>query len=262
MSTGETKTEKVQQTFVKRVTYSYSASADELHAGVVFPLANNAKEVFGPDCERAIVLNVSTTNFTSNCNEPVTVALNLGNASITNTVPPNNHGSLWSQCVTDLDADHVATSRGGFQNVLNILPFETYRGSAIGCFSPAADMDNRKIKEYSHYTLDTLWDGIVKFEGQDYYYVDENSVVTSVLAKNWESLGMNPAAEERHEDKYIKVGADVVDSCISQLYNNVISKIDYTNLNSLRVRMQSNNEEGGSNMYKVCGEFNVEYKIV
>ena len=61
------------------------------------------------------------------------------------------------------------------------------------------------------------------FAGEDYFYVETGSVVDNVLAKNWDNLGINRDTANLIEGKYTKVSADIVNSAVTQLYDNVVS---------------------------------------
>ena len=85
-------------------------------------------------------------------------------------------------------------------------------------------------------------------------------MVDKVLARNWDTLGINRDGANLIENKYTKVDAEMVNTCISQLYNSVISKIGITDTSNLRIRAQGNLQEDG--MTNLSAEFKVQFKRV
>ena len=81
-----------------------------------------------------------------------------------------------------------------------------------------------------------------------------------VLARNWDQLGINRDAANLIENKYTKVDAETVNSCISQLWQTVVSKIGITNTPDFRIRAQGDMKEDG--MTNVSAELSVQFKRV
>ena len=151
---------------------------------------------------------------------------------------------------------HVAES-DGFINLVNVLPYERGRPDQA-CYTPSNVLNNRFISEYGGYTLEKLWDGIVPFKGEDYFYVESDHVILNVISRNWEMLGINTEQERKRENKYVKVSKDVVNNVIKQLYEQVICQIPYTSFDTLQAKFNANEVPEGN--YKVSAELLVEYK--
>ena len=257
-------------THVRRVVVTCNATADELMSGKSIRI-QNAADVFKPtynmedldeeqqasfkklDLNKGIVTNIKLKSVYSNCSENVTMSLNLyeNNPQITNT-----EGSLFTPQNTDMGMSHVSES-DGFINLVNVLPYERARPDQP-CYTPSNVLNNRFISEYGGYTLEKLWDGIVPFKGEDYFYVESDSVILRVISRNWEMLGINTEQEKKRENKYVKVSKEVVNNVIKQLYEQVICQIPYTSFDSLQAKFSSNEVPEGN--YKVSAELLVEYK--
>jgi len=255
---------------VRRVVVTCNASAEELMTGKSVRI-QNASDVFKPsynmedldeeqqasfkklDLNKGIVTNIKLKSVYSNCSENVTMSLNLyeNNPQITNT-----EGSLFAPQATDMGMSHVSES-DGFINLVNVLPYERARPDQA-CYSPSNVLNNRFISEYGGYTLEKLWEGIVPFKGEDYFYVESDSVILRVISRNWEMLGINTEQEKKRENKYVKVSKEVVNNVIKQLYEQVICQIPYTSFDSLQAKFSSNEVPEGN--YKVTAELLVEYK--
>ena len=264
------KDSQVGSTHVRRVVVTCNASADELMSGKSIRI-QNAADVFKPsynmedldeeqqasfkklDLNKGIVTNIKLKSVYSNCSENVTMSLNLyeNNPQITNT-----EGSLFAPQSTDMGMSHISET-DGFINLVNVLPYERARPDQA-CYSPSNVLNNRFISEYGGYTLEKLWEGIVPFKGEDYFYVESDSVILRVISRNWEMLGINTEQEKKRENKYVKVSKEVVNNVIKQLYEQVICQIPYTSFDSLQAKFSSNEVPEGN--YKVTAELLVEYK--
>jgi len=257
-------------THARRVVIECNATGEELMDGAVVSL-RNAQDVFKPnfnieeldeeqqasfaklDFNKGIVTGIKLKSVYSNCDENVTVSMNLydNTPQITNT-----EGSLFAPTKTDMGVAHQAES-DGFVNLVNIMPYERARPN-MNCYTPENILNNRFISEYGGYTLEKLWEGIVPFKNEDYFYVQSDSVILKVISRNWEMLGINTDIEKRRENKYIKVGKEVVNNVIKQLYEQVICQIPYTTFDSLQAKFCANDVSEGD--YKLTAEFLVEYK--
>ena len=257
-------------THARRVVIECNASAEELMNGAVVSL-KNAQDVFKPnfnideldeeqqasfaklDFNKGIVTGIKLKSVYSNCDENVTVSMNLydNTPQITNT-----EGSLFTPTKTDMGIAHQSESEG-FVNLVNIMPYERARPN-MDCYTPENILNNRFISEYGGYTLEKLWEGIVPFKGEDYFYVQSDSVILRVISRNWEMLGINTDMEKRRENKYVKVSKDVVNNVIKQLYEQVICQIPYTTFDTLQARFSANDVTEGD--YKLTAELLVEYK--
>ena len=215
-------------THARRIVVTCNASAEELMNGMSVSI-RNASDVFKPsynledldeeqqasfkklDLSKGIVTGIKLKSVYSNCPENVTMSLNLYDNSPQIT---NNEGSLYTPQHTDMGLSHVAES-DGFINLVNVLPYERARPDQP-CYTPSNVLNNRFISEYGGYTLEKLWDGIVPFKGEDYFYVESDHVILNVISRNWEMLGINTEQERKRENKYVKVSKDVVNNVIKQ----------------------------------------------
>ena len=121
-------------------------------------------------------------------------------------------------------------------------------------------LNSRFIDQYGGYTLENLWENVVSFPNKDYYYVDSSHILLKVINRNWEMLGMSLDNEREREGSYVKVQKDIVNNVISQLYENIISQIPYTEFENLNVKFQSNEPTKSDNL-KLVAELLVEYKF-
>jgi len=257
-------------THARRIVVSCKASAEDLMAGKSIKI-KNASDVFKPsynmedlneeqqasfaklDLSKGIVTGIKLKSVYSNCSENVTMSLNLYENSPQIT---NNEGSLFTPQATDMGMSHVSES-DGFINLVNVLPYERARPDQP-CYTPANVLNNRFISEYGGYTLEKLWDGIVPFKNEDYFYVESDHVILRVISRNWEMLGINTEEERKRENKYVKVSKEVVNNVIKQLYEQVICQIPYTSFDQLEAKFNANDVPEGE--YHVSAELLVEYK--
>jgi hypothetical protein len=257
-------------THARRIVVTCNASAEELMSGKSVRI-KNASDVFKPsynledldeeqqasfkklDLSKGIVTGIKLKSVYSNCPENVTMSLNLYENSPQIT---NNEGSLYAPQATDMGMSHVSESEG-FINLVNVLPYERARPDQP-CYTPANVLNNRFISEYGGYTLEKLWDGIVPFKNEDYFYVESDHVILRVISRNWEMLGINTQEERKRENKYVKVSKEVVNNVIKQLYEQVICQIPYTSFDALQAKFSGNEVPEGE--YKVTAELLVEYK--
>jgi hypothetical protein len=257
-------------THARRIVVTCKATAEELMAGKTVQI-KNASDVFKPsyemedldeeqqasfaklDFSKGIVTGIKLKSVYSNCSENVTMSLNLyeNNPQIT-----NNEGSLYAPQQTDMGMSHVSEA-DGFINLVNVLPYERARPDQP-CYTPENILNNRFISEYGGYTLEKLWEGIVPFKNEDYFYVQSDSVILRVISRNWEMLGINTEEERKRENKYVKVSKEVVNNVIKQLYEQVICQIPYTSFEQLQAKFSANDVPEGE--YKVTAELLVQYK--
>ena len=255
---------------IRRVVFECDARGSDLAHGVVVGI-DNASHVFRPNMasdlseeeraivaaksfDQAIVTGMTLKSVSSSCPELVTVGMNLfSNAANV----ANAKGWLYTKEVNDMSSNHAHVNEG-YTNIVSILPNEKQRMSEV-VYHPEGLMNSRWIQQYGGYTLDKLHEGITRFKGKDYCYVPENHVVVSIIKNNWEQLGINLQDETMREGEYMKINKSVVDNCINQLHDNVISQIPYTNLSDLGARFQANTE--GTKMYKVVCEMEVKYRF-
>lgn len=255
---------------IRRVTFECNARGSDLANGVVVGI-DNASHVFRPNMasdlteeeklqvsskqfDQAIVTGVTLKAVSSSCPETVTVGLNLftNEANVANAT-----GWLYTKEVNDMSSNH-AHKNEGFTNIASIMPHEKQRMTEV-VYHPEGLMNSRWIQQYGGYTLDKLHEGITRFSGKDYCYVPQGHVVVSIIKNNWEQLGINLQDETMREGEFVKINTTVVDNCIKQLHDNVISQIPYTNLSDLGARFQANTEGGST--YKVVCEMQVKYRF-
>lgn len=259
------------QEFIRRVVMECNTSGMDLALGNVVNVKNGV-DIFKPamsqdlseeeqaewnkkNFTKGIVTEIKLKSVSSNCPETVTVGLNLfeGTPNIV-----NSSGWLYAQQNNDMTDQHAHTNEG-YTNVVNVLPNEMHRLQDEVIYTPQNVVNNSYISKYGSYTLTKLWENIVPFPGENYYYVDQDHVVMKIIGQNWEQLGIAPEHEQVHEGKYVKVATDVVKNCIKQLYENVIQEIPYTNFSDFGARFQANTE--GEEQYKVVCELLVKYKF-
>lgn len=254
----------------RRIVVTCNASAEELMNGKTVRIRNSS-DVFKPsynledldeeqqasfkklDLSKGIVTGIKLKGIYSNCPENVTMSLNLYENTPQIT---NNEGSLFAPQATDMGMSHVSEA-DGFVNLVNVLPYERARPDQK-CYSPANILNNRFISEYGGYTLEKLWNGIVPFKNEDYFYVESTSIVLKVISRNWEMLGIAPQNEMKRENKYCRVSKEVVNNVIKQLYEQVITQIPFTSFETLQAKFSGNDVPEGD--YKVTAELLVEYK--
>jgi len=259
------------QEFIRRVVMECNTSGMDLALGKVVNVKNGV-DIFKPamsqdlseeeqaewnkkNFTKGIVTEIKLKSVSSNCPETVTVGLNLfeGTPNIV-----NSSGWLYAQQNNDMTDQHAHTNEG-YTNVVNVLPNEMHRLQDEVIYTPQNVVNNSYISKYGSYTLTKLWENIVPFPGENYYYVDQDHVVMKIIGQNWEQLGIAPEHEQVHEGKYVKVATDVVKNCIKQLYENVIQEIPYTNFSDFGARFQASTE--GEEQYKVVCELLVKYKF-
>lgn len=263
--------QEMGQEFIRRVVMECNTSGMDLALGKVVNVKNGV-DIFKPamsqdlteeeqaewnkkNFTKGIVTEIKLKSVSSNCPETVTVGLNLfeGTPNIV-----NSSGWLYAQQNNDMTDQHAHTNEG-YTNVVNVLPNEMQRLQDEVIYTPQNVVNNSYISKYGSYTLTKLWENIVSFPGENYYYVDQDHVVMKIIGQNWEQLGIAPEHEQVHENKYVKVATDVVKNCIKQLYENVIQEIPYTNFSNFGARFQASTE--GEEQYKVVCELLVKYKF-
>lgn len=257
-------------THTRRIVVSFNGSAEELQHGKEVSV-ENAAAMFAPeynvseldeetqqsmqklDVEKGIVTGMKLLSIYSNCNDSVTLSMNLyeNNPNII-----NKEGHLYVPQQSDMGAAHVH-KQDGFINLASVLPYEKGR-SETAIYSPDNVISNKYIESYGGHSLSSLWENIIPFPGKDYVYVQKNHVVLRIINNNWEMLGMSLDQEKSREGEFVKVQKSVVDSVVQQLYDSIISNIPYTNFKNLSARFQSNAPESGQD-YKVVAELQISY---
>jgi len=264
-------------THVRQVIVHTKATADQLAAGKVEKIFN-ANAVFQPnmpadlseeeeakfkqaDFSKAIITGIKLKAVHSNCDEPVTVSMKMFDNS---PQLSNSAGWHYSPSGNEMTPEHTHMSNG-FLNIATIMPHEASRPNEV-VYSPESGLvDSRYIDKYGSYvSMASLKKGINYFEGEDYCYVRANPphVVLRVLENNWDKTGFDHESEPLIENKYKKIGRDLVDSCINQLYTNVIQNIPFSKWSNLRAKFSAPVEMDGSSqeLYKVVAQLEVSYK--
>ncbi len=262
----------IGNTHSRRVVVSWSGTSDELKHGASVSISNGA-DLFKPqydiekldeesksamsklDMSKGIVTNIKLKSVFSNVDDSVTLSMNLykNKPQIVNNV-----GHLYTPTRTDMGTVHTS-SMDGYENLASVLPYEKARMDT-DVYVPSNLLNSRFIDQYGGYTLENLWSNIVSFPNKDYFYVDRNHILLKVINRNWEMLGMNLDQEASREGSYVKVQKDIVNNVISQLYENIISQIPYTEFDNLSVKFQSN-APSKSDELKLVAELLVEYKF-
>lgn len=256
---------------VARVVFEANATADQLARGHTVRLAS-AKQVFhtenkDADYSKGIITGINACSVYSDCSEPITMSLNLFNTSEQQPSVQNETGWLHAPAHSDLGAVSAVGSRG-FKNLMNILPYERTRCSVVA-YKPEDVANDRYIQQYGSYNTENLWDGVVSFPGESYYLVSTDHVVLSVIANNWEQLGLNVDDEHRFNGKYVQVPTHVFDRVVKDLEAQVLSRMPFTNLGDIRAQFTTkqalsyNNphEEGSNGKYKVMVELSFNYQF-
>lgn len=192
--------------------------------------------------QHAIVTGVTVNGIMSDCPEAVMLSLKLfdndkvgqiqnGNSSIGIR---NQHGWLFSNNSTEFGAG-TSSEVSGFSNMMSIFPYERSR-PCTKVYDPSGVQNNRFIETYGGYNGAQLWDDIIAFPKENFYFVHKDHVVMSVIRNNWDSLGINPQEEVLHQNKYYKLSSALVDHVINKLQNDVLSTIPFTDLTNLQVK--------------------------
>lgn len=210
-----------------------------------------------------IVRNISTSAIGSNVPIDVMCSANLFNSragsqgtDYRQSGVKNAHGWLTSP-------NEAYTVPEGFAPLINFLPSE-YNRTNVSHYSPASAVEDRLVEKYGHLTsMKSLWDNIIPFPGEEYYYVGKDHVVLNIIEKNWEQLGISVPNERLREEKWVKVASSVVNRVIDELNSSVLSQIPFSNLNDLELHFQgcpnvaSHVEDDAS--YPFTAEINIEY---
>jgi hypothetical protein len=236
--------------YSRRLLIHTDVSSQELAAGKVLTIPN-AEQIFKPDfttanesdlkeleaCDlsRGIVSKVEIMSCFSSCDAPVVMGLKLFNrnnsskaASYEDLKISNENGWLYS-CSNNQLGNVSSKGRQGVTNVFSIQPFERMRqANGVSVYTPSNIISNRYINQYGSYNWRNLWEGIVQFPDEEFYYVSKDHVILKVIEQNWELLGMDIRSEIPRENRYVKVATNVADRVIKELYDNVISRIPFT----------------------------------
>jgi hypothetical protein len=257
-------------------------SSQELAAGKTVSIPN-AEELFKPDfsaaneadlkelqqCDltRGIVSKVEVMSCFSSCDAPVIMGLKLFNrnnsskaASYEDLKISNENGWLYS-CSSNELGEVTSKGRQGVTNVFSLQPFERMRqADGVSVYTPSNIISNRYINQYGSYNWRNLWEGIVQFPSEQYYYVSKDHIILKIIEQNWELLGMDVRAELPRENKYVKIASNVADRVIKELFDNVISRIPFTKWKNLSAVFSSDHiDTSVEKNYKVSVELRVSF---
>ena len=263
-------------THVRQILVHTNATPEELAAGKVERI-HNANAVFKPqmpadlsdedearfketDFSKAIITGIKLKAVSSNCDEPVTVSMKLFD---NNPQLSNSAGWHYAPSSNEMTPEHTHMVND-YLNVATIMPFEKSRPDQV-VYSPESGLiDSRYVDQYGSYvSMESLKKGINYFEGEDYCYVTASPphVVLRVLENNWDKTNFDHQNEPLVEGKFKKISRDLVDSCINQLYTNVIQNIPFSKWNNMRAKFSAPVEMGGEEEhYKIVAQFEVSYK--
>lgn len=259
-----------------RLRFETQATAHELATGTAVASLNDPRALFAHDAsitheqmQHAIITGVTVNGVMSEVPETVMMSLKLfendkvGQMQNSSIGISNEHGWLFSNNQCEF-GEGTSSSNDGFTNMLSIFPYERSRLTS-NVYNPTGVKDNRFIETYGGYNGKDLWNGIVAFPTENYYYVGKDHVVMQVISQNWDSLGINPAEEVLHENKYYKLSSALVDHVVTKLQNDVLSTIPFTDMTQLKVKFSSQKKSlwtqtpESDDTFKLCTELKVSY---
>lgn len=268
--------------YSRRLLIHTNASSTELAAGKVlkipdaenlfkpdFSTANESdlKELKSCDLTRGIVSKVEVMSCFSSCDAPVIMGLKLftrndssKSASYEDLKISNENGWLYS-CASNSLGNVSSKGRQGVTNVFSLQPFERMRqADGVAVYTPSNIISNRYINQYGSYNWRNLWEGIVQFPSEQFYYVSKDHIILKVIEQNWELLGMDVRAEIPRENKYVKIATNVADRVIKELYDNVISRIPFTKWKNMAAVFSSDHIDTSVDKdYKLSVELRVSF---
>ena len=234
---------------------------DDLLHGKTIPLKEITKHL--PE-GNVIVRNISTNAIGSNV--PIDV---MFSANLFNSRAPQGGGTNYREAGVNnslgwlTSGNEQYTVPEGFAPLVNFLPSE-YNRNTVQHYSPASAVEDRLVKKYGHLTsMKSLWDNIIPFPGEEYFYVGKDHVVLNIIEKNWEQLGISVPNEKLREEKWVKVASSVVNRVIDELNSSVLSQIPFSNLQDMELHFQgcpnvAEHVEDGTS-YPFTAELNIEY---
>jgi hypothetical protein len=234
-----------------QIVVDTTATATELSLGKTISLSDNISKVFSQgapeavDSNKVIITGIDLVNVYSDVPRRVTVGMNLFDSHQQKQGLKNDAGWLYSQTSSDLaDNEHVSSigDDGSFTNLCSLLPNEKARHEpAASLYTPTHNtLTSRHMVDYNGISQEEqLWEGIVPVT-KDLYYVPQDSVVCKVVSKNWDRFGFHPDQEQLVEDGFYRISKPIVNSVISQLWTQVISRMPYTTVSNMKMHLQSN----------------------
>lgn len=206
---------------------AHRLTKDHLSEGVVVPITSNCKsKLQGP----AVVSSIKMTSLHSDVDTPVHVSLalfSLGGHEALNI--DNRYG--WPL---------FESQRSEFTPLVALHPCETQRfAKSLPLYEPGSTMSDRIISEYGSETSASLKSSVVRMPNETWSLVDRDSTVARVMQANWEQLGLNlPATNATLNGRYIRAENSIVNHVVSELEEQVLSKIPYTELSELNAFVQ------------------------
>ena len=240
-----------------KVLLDTNFTGEQLKKGVTVQLSDYMD---GGDSTNVIVNGVGTSAIGSNVPASVTTAMNLYNLRDGEAKHYKDAGIKNAQgwLAGDISIDPST----GYQPIASFMPHEYQRKETMH-YKPKALMDDSLMEKYGKYAnSEDLWNGIVPFPGEPYYYLSKDHVVLNIIAKNWEQLGITLPSERLREDKWVKVAASVVDKVIGELQTSVLDNMPFTNLSKLGIQFKSSNPNlVNTERYPLSAEFFVDYNV-
>ena len=258
------------QTRSTRVVFDVDATAAELAAGKIVPIPN-AAAVFpiedGQTRAKGLVTGAKVHAIYQDAPTSVRFDLNIHNTADERPAVENSLGRLHTPKKTDLGMS-LTSAEGAFTTMLNITPFEKHRfveGASI--YDVKGMADSALLKKYGSYNADNLNEGVIRFENEGYCLAEKDHVVLNVIRNNWESLGINLDDEHLFNGKFVQVPTPIFDKVAHDLKQQVLSKMPFTNLNSLAGKFTAvgnmpAHEDGPSGKYKIVVELGIQYQVM
>jgi hypothetical protein len=253
-----------------RVVFDVDATAAELAAGKIVPIPN-AAAVFpveeGQTRAKGLVTGAKVHAIYQDTPTSVRFDLNIHNTADERPAVENSLGRLHTPKKTDLGMS-LTSADGAFTSMLNITPFEKHRyveGASI--YSVENMADSALLKKYGSYNADNLNEGVIRFENEGYCLAEKDHVVLNVIRNNWESLGINLDDEHLFNGKFVQVPTPIFDKVAHDLKQQVLSKMPFTNLNSLAGKFSAvgnmpEHEDGPGGKYKIVVELGIQYQVM
>tara|TARA_B100000963_G_scaffold360203_1_gene390211 strand:+ start:9068 stop:9946 length:879 start_codon:yes stop_codon:yes gene_type:complete len=244
-----------------RFVVQHAVTSDDLANGFVVPLKSIVHPTLLPQ-GNVIVREIGTNAISSALPIDLTVSTNVFNTR-------EDSKPHYSECGVDNTGGWLSTPGekdsvpDGFVPILNIMPNE-YNRNQNTHYQPTSLMDEGLVAKYGHLTsMKDLWQGIIPFPGEDYYYVGKDHVVLNIIEKNWEQLGINIPTEKLREERWVKVSSDVVNKVINELNSSVLQQIPFSNVQDMEFYFAARPEMHAAvdrdALHPISVEFTMEY---
>ena len=256
---------------VRRVMVEVNANAKDLAAGHVHNI-QHASSVFGVSgsdggsLSNVIITGIESRMSYSDCPEGVSMSMRMFESELSeegHIGVTNDSGWLYQGSSSEWGPGSTST-QNGYTNLHAIMPYERSR-DVIALYDPQNVQNNRFIQTYGGYHGKNLWNNIIPFPKENYYYVDKDHVVMQVVAQNWDTLGINPGEEMLHENRYVKMAGPVVDSVVKQLETTILTQMPFTNLSAPSFKFTSKPlrewavAPSDDKLYKIMCELKLSY---